>query len=161
MAEFKAIETQEEFEELLKPRLARATETARKKAFEEFQNQLDEANGFREKCVTLESSLNEKDETIKTLQAQLDESNTTAKKYEVKAMRTQAIVDNKLPMEFIDRLQGETAEEIQADAENLAELLKTNNRSYINLPSANNDDKIITDSKERGFNELLNKLKGE
>lgn len=159
MENFKPIETQEEFEEVLKPRLARAQETARKKAFEEFQTQLNEANGYKEQVTTLSKTLEEQNGKIEALTAQLGEANATAKAFETKAIRTQAILDHGLPVEFADRLKGETAEEIEQDAVTLSGLLKTTNKSYIGLPRANTD-KPPVDKKEAGFNELLEKLKG-
>ena len=161
MSEFKAIETQEQFEELLKPRLARERETARKKAFEELQPQIEEANSLKSQIATLEESAKQNGETIKGLQAQLAEAQETAKTYETKALRTQVVVDNKLPIEFAERLQGTTAEELQQDAENLAHLLASSNRNFKGLPRANADDKVPADPKEKAYHDLLNNLRGE
>ncbi len=161
MSEFKVITTQEEFEEMIKPRLARANETARKKALEEVAPQLEEAQGWKDKVAELETTIEGTNGKIRELEAQLADAQATAKNFEIDALKARIVMENKLPVEFTDRLRGETAEELQADAETLSGLLQSSNRNYKDLPLANNDDKKVVDAKEAGFTQLLDELKGE
>jgi hypothetical protein len=53
-----------------------------------------------------------------------DAAEKRAADLEIKALRSQVALDNNLPANLVDRLRGETAEELADDAKNLLSLLK-------------------------------------
>ena len=104
MADFKPIESQEELDALLAPRLQREREKA-VKPFEDYQSikdALDKAN----------KTLGEKDSTIADLQNQLRGARTDLAK-------TRTALAKGLPLEVVESLRGETEEELGKSADAL------------------------------------------
>ena len=119
---FSVIETQEQFDELVKDRIERAKESARKEA----EKELKELTSLREKIKASEEADKGKDELIQKLQEELDgakktvgELNTTVRGLEMSAKKAKIAHEYGLPYEMASRLNGDTDEEIQADAEAL------------------------------------------
>lgn len=124
MAEFKVINTQEEFDERIKERIERAE----KKAAEAFKGWLspDEVKALNEahkgeiekinaahsdelnKYAGYDEKFNEQAEKIKSL--------------EMAALKTKIATEKKLPLDAVEFLQGEDEESITANAEKLLKL---------------------------------------
>ena len=119
---FTTIETQEQFDALVKDRIERAKESARKEA----EKELSELEALREKAKKNEDSSKEKDALIAQLQEELEgakktvgDLNTTVRGLEMSAKKSKIAHDYGLPYEMASRLKGDTDEELQADAEAL------------------------------------------
>lgn len=137
MAEFKVIETQEQFDAAIKERIARAeAKVAEKYAAhispEDFQKKTDE---FNQQITALNESLNEEknkhaetDKTISGLQKQI-------KDYETASVKTKIAAEFGLPYEIASRLMGETEDEIRKDATNLQSMLNKNKVSPLHNPN--------------------------
>lgn len=116
--EFKAIETQEDFDAAIKARLDRNTKTVTdevKKSYEGYISP-DEAKKLTEQVDTLTKQLTEKDTSIADLTAK-------NKAYETASVKARIAHEKGLPFELADRLSGETEEDIAADAEKLAQFV--------------------------------------
>ena len=116
--EFKAIETQEDFDAAIKARLDRNTKTVTdevKKSYEGYISP-DEAKKLTEQVDTLTKQLTEKDTAIADLTAK-------NKQYETASVKARIAHEKGLPFELADRLSGETEEDIAADAEKLAQFV--------------------------------------
>lgn len=112
MAEFTPINTQEEFDALIKDRIERAKESTRKEYadYEDVKKKLCDKDAELSKMAERLTSL---DAANKDLTAKLSASETDSAK-------TRIALENGLPFEFKDRLRGSTEDEIRADAQLLA-----------------------------------------
>lgn len=116
--EFKAIETQEDFDAAIKARLDRNTKTVTdevKKSYEGYISPED-AKKLTEQVDALTKQLTEKDTSIADLTAK-------NKAYETASVKARICHEKGLPFELADRLSGETEEDIAADAEKLAQFV--------------------------------------
>lgn len=119
---FKVIETQEQFDEMVKDRLERAKETARKETLAEFSDYED----LKQQIDRFKTATSEKDNTIKELESRLkttekEKADAQAKTTAVELANTKIKVANELgiPIEMADRLTGDSEESIREDAEHL------------------------------------------
>lgn len=123
--EFKAIETQEDFDAAIKARLDRNTKTVTdevKKGYEGYLSP-DEAKkltaqteGLRQQVEALTKQLAERDGSIADLTAK-------NKQYETASVKARIAHEKGLPYELAERLSGETEKDIAADAEKLAQFV--------------------------------------
>lgn len=123
--EFKAIETQEEFDAAIKARLDRNTKTVTdevKKGYEgylspdEVKKLTAQTEGLRQQVNTLTAQLTEKDTAITDLTAK-------NKAYETASVKARIAHEKGLPYELAERLSGETEQDIAADAEKLVQFV--------------------------------------
>ncbi len=124
MADFKVIETQEQFEEAIKARLDRDRKTYRK-AFEEEMRE----KGWKspEEIEGLTKDLNTQIETLNAAAAETakkisekDEAIAKGEKYRTDLAKTRIAITAGLKLDYVDRLRGETEAEWEADAQVLA-----------------------------------------
>lgn len=106
MAEFKAINTQEEFDAAIKDRLARAEAAVRKqyegyKSPDDVQKELDKYKDFEK---------------------QVSDLKTENGKLKVAGWKQAALAKHKLPADYLEFIQGEDEKAIDASAEKLAKL---------------------------------------
>lgn len=135
MSEFKAIETQEALDEIIKARLERNTKTVTAEVTKQFEGYIspDEAE-------KLKSQLTEKDTSI----AELTAKNSA---YEAAAVKARIAREYGIPAELADRISGANEEEYKADAENLAKFVKSGKSA----PMFNNDDSGQLSGVEKAF----------
>ena len=121
--DFTPIETQEQFDSMVKERVERA----KKSAVKEFETQLKDLEQTKEQLAT-------KDSEIEALKAKINafegEKKTSEESYhamekelselKLKALKTQIAMDNNIPLGMADRIKGEDEEAMRADAEKLA-----------------------------------------
>lgn len=149
--EFTPIESQEQFDAMVKERVERAKKSAAK----EFETQLKDLEGIKEQLTS-------KDEEITALKAKIGDFESEKKSSEesyqsmqkelselkLKALKTQIAMDNNLPTDMADRIKGDDEEAMRADAEKLA--------SYVNrkvAPSFKTEE-VPSDPAEAGFREM-------
>ena len=163
MADFTPINTQEEFDEAIKARLAREKETVSK----QYESQIKELNtkyeALSSEKTAFETTVNENAETIKGLEEKLKEAEGKVKTFELDQLKQKAALDAGVPIEFKNRLTGETEEEIKEDAKSLAELFKQHNNR--NIPKFEPNEGVPANKEEarKGeFKKLVEKIqKGE
>lgn len=120
MSEFKAIETQEDFDAAIKARLDRNTKTVTDEVKKSFEGYLspDEAKKLTEQVEALTKQLAERDGSIADLTAK-------NKQYETASVKARIAHEKGLPYELAERLSGETEQDIAADAEKLAQFVSS------------------------------------
>lgn len=162
MSEFKVIETQEQFEEMMKDRLARAKETAISNAEKEFNEKYagytspDDLEAlkkeYEEKIKTLEDAAATAQDTLKAK----DEKIAEGEKYRTDLEKTRIAIGAGLDMKYADRLQGENAEEWRKDAEALAKDFKAA-RAAQTVPVGSGDPTITKEhSVKEEFKDWMN-----
>lgn len=123
--EFKTIETQEELDAIIKARLDRNTKTVTDEVKKSYDGYLspDEAKkltaqteGLRQQVNALTAQLTEKETAITDLTAK-------NKAYETASVKARIAHEKGLPFELAERLSGETEQDIEADAEKLAQFI--------------------------------------
>lgn len=124
MAEFKAITTQEEFDERIKERIDRAE----KKVREEFKGWLspDEVKKMADQNAEKIEAINSAHSKELEKYAGYDEKFTTQanriKELETNALKTKVANERHLPLDAVEFLQGDSEEAITASADKLAKL---------------------------------------
>lgn len=150
--EFKPIETQEQFDEMVKERVERAKKSTAKeydaqlKDLESIKEQLTskdaELEALKAKITAFESQKKADEESYQGLQKELSE-------VKLKALKSKIAMDAGLPADLAERLTGDDEEALKADAEKLASLV---NSKHV-APSFKNED-VPNDPAEAGFREM-------
>ena len=124
MSEFKAIETQEELDNVIKDRLARNTKNVTAEVAKKYEGFLspkelsEKTAGLESEIENLKKQLGEKDTSI----ADLTAKNTA---FEIAAAKSKIAREYGIPEELAGRLSGSSEEEYKADAERLAKFFKS------------------------------------
>lgn len=122
MSEFKAITTQEEFDNMVKERLDRQAKKTAEETEKRFKDWLS-PDDVKAKTAELEKKLAEKDGKLTESKAAFDKLTAEKKALELDRAREAAARDAGLPFELAGRLSGNTADELKADAEALSKLV--------------------------------------
>lgn len=149
--DFTPITTQEEFDAAIKSRLARERETITKQ-FADYEDVKTQLQKLTEAKAAYETSAKENADQIKNLNDQLSAANDRIKGFEVANLKTSAALAAGLPMEFADRLSGETKEDIEKDAASVAKLFKARNNKGV--PSFQPDEGVPASDEEARKSEL-------
>lgn len=155
--DFKPIETQEQFDEVIRERLARENKKYEgwtspdklqeiKDGYEQNASKKFEGYTSPEDLQTMKNNYESQLETIRN-------ENTSLK---ASQLRSKVANEFKLPAEMASRLQGTTEEELRTDAKTLAELVSTN--KAIVLPLHGGSTGGSTD-KNAAVKELLSQFK--
>lgn len=157
MADFKVINTQEEFDSAIKDRLERQD----KKTREEFKGWTspDDLKALNEKHQTEIQSLNEAHQKELEKYAGFDEKisayEAKIKGLEVSALKTRIANEKKLPFDAIEFLQGEDEKSIIESAERLSKLSGAGSSyGYVRNTETDKNDQ------DKDLRELLAKLPG-
>lgn len=124
MAEFKVINTQEEFDERIKERIERAE----KKAAEAFKGWLspDEVKALNDahkgEIEKINAAHSEELKKYAGYDEKFNEQAEKIKSLEMAALKTKIATEKKLPLDAVEFLQGEDEESITANAEKLLKL---------------------------------------
>ena len=158
MADFKAITTQEEFDEAIKSRLERQEKTIAAR-YSDYDALKEAAAKHDEDAKTWHERAQKDAETIKGLKAELETAKGTVKDYESKALKSSIAAEVGLPPALTDRLTGSTPEEIRKDAEALKAVFNQQNRE--GLPGFSGGEKKPQDAKDAALSDLLHQINGE
>ena len=118
--EFKAIETQEDFDAAIKARLDRNTKTVTDEVKKSYEGYISpgEAKKLNDQITSLTAQLTERDGSIADLTAK-------NKQYETASVKARIAHEKGLPYELAERLSGETEQDIAADADKLAQFVSS------------------------------------
>lgn len=159
MAEFKAIETQEELDRIIGERLARDRE-AKQKELKEKYGDLEELSNSKktleEEISKLNAQIKEQTEKSTNFDTQLAEMQAKVKSYETASVKQRIAHEYGVPFEMAGRLTGETEDEIRSDAQTIAKFLKQKD-----APPLGTTEPAGATGKEAAMKQLLNNLKGE
>lgn len=119
MSDFKAIETQEELDQIIEGRLARQKESLEKQ-FADYDQLKTRNEELESEVGSLQTTINETNEKAKSYDTTISDLNAKISGYETANLRTKIALQNGLPLDLADRLQGEDEASLKADAERLA-----------------------------------------
>ena len=119
MSEFKTIETQEELDNIVKERLRREREK-----FGDYDDLKKRVSELESENGALKATAEETKQTIAESDARIIELQGQVSNYETASLRTRIALQNGLPYDLADRLQGADEEELRADAERLAGFMR-------------------------------------
>lgn len=119
MSEFKTIETQEELDNIVKERIRREREK-----FGDYDELKKRVSELESENSALKSTVEDDKETRAGLDAQITELQGQVSNYETASLRTRIALQNGLPYDLADRLQGADEEALKADAERLAGFMR-------------------------------------
>lgn len=138
MSDFTPIETQEQFDEAIKDRLARAE----KKWQEKYSGYLspDDLTGKTEelnsKIEELSNSLNSANEKATADAEAIAGLEAKVKKYETASVKSRIAHEVGIPYELADKLSGDTEDDIRKDAEKLKPFVTQKSTSPLRNPEA-------------------------
>lgn len=119
MSEFKTIETQEELDNIVKERLRREREK-----FGDYDDLKKRVSELESENGALKATVEETKQTIAKSDAQITELQGQVSNYETASLRTRIALQNGLPYDLADRLQGADEEALRADADRLAGFMR-------------------------------------
>ena len=119
MSEFKTIETQEELDNIVKERIRREREK-----FADYDDLKKRVSELETENRALKSTVEDNKQTRAGLDAQITELQGQVSNYETASLRTRIALQNGLPYDLADRLQGADEEALRADAERLAGFMR-------------------------------------
>ncbi|HIH2941536.1 TPA: capsid assembly scaffolding protein Gp46 family protein [Streptococcus pneumoniae] len=119
MSEFKTIETQEELDNIVKERIRREREK-----FGDYDELKKRVSELESENSALKSTVEDDKQTRVGLDAQITELQGQVSNYETASLRTRIALQNGLPYDLADRLQGADEEALKADAERLAGFMR-------------------------------------
>ena len=150
--EFTPIETQEQFDQMVKDRVERAKKSAAK----EFETQLKDLEQLKESVTAKETEIGTLKAKLTDLEA---EKKTNGESYQsmqkelsqvkLSALKQRIAIDAGIPLEMADRLNGEDEESIKADAEKVKGFWGAKHVA----PSFKTEE-VPTDPAEAGFREM-------
>lgn len=151
MANFKPIETQEQFDELIKDRIARAESSAEKIAAEkyaDYESLKEQVAGFDDVKADLETQLKEATEKLAGNGTEVEGLNAKIKQLETDSLKVKIAYELGLPLDMADRLRGETEEDIRKDASTMADYTKKGAPSPLRNPDADDQDGVLAHFRE-------------
>lgn len=119
MSEFKVIETQEEFDAIIKNRLERV-----KEKYSDYDDIKALVVKVQDENSSLKSALETSKQETESSNKQIADLEAKISGYETENLRTRIALQNGLPFDLADRLQGTDEESLKADAERLASFIK-------------------------------------
>lgn len=150
--EFTPIETQEQFDAMVKDRVERAKKSAAK----EFETQLKDLEQLKESVTAKETEIGTLKAKITDLEAEKKTSgesfNSMQKELsqvKLSALKQRIAIDAGIPLEMADRLNGEDEESIKEDAEKVKGFLGAKHVA----PSFKTEE-VPEDPAEAGFREM-------
>ena len=117
---FKTIETQEEFDQVIKDRLERERTKIQKEMEEKLNAFTSENAQLKEQVTEFQKTIEkagEKDTQIKQLEGKLQE-------YERANLKRKIALENGIPYRLADRIQGDDEQSMTEDAKNLSSYFK-------------------------------------
>ena len=122
MTEFKVIETQEQLDTIIKARLDRE-----KSKYADYESLAEKIKNLETENTKLKQTISDKEESESTNLNRRAELEKSVSGWEAKALKQQVAIKYGLPFDLADRLQGDSEESLNEDAERLASLVTVNN----------------------------------
>ncbi len=140
---FKTIETQEQFDAMVKDRLERARESVRKE-YQDYESLKEKVNGFQKEKESYETK-------IASLTKSNEEITGKYKALETDSLKVKIALENGIPFEMANRLSGTDVDSITKDAKLLSGFVsKTHQQPRRNPEAGSSDD---------AYSSMLKKIK--
>lgn len=152
MSEFKIIETQAELDAIVKQRVAREREK-----FNDYEQLQKRVKELEEQNISLESALKNREESDENYTKQIVQLEHKISSYETTALKQRIALQQGLPFELAERLNGEDEQSLRKDAEQLSAFMQVNEV----VPPLKSVEPQITSGVEAGYQQLIKSLKFE
>lgn len=152
MADFKAIETQEELDKIITNRLEREREASNKR-YEGYISPDDHKKALAEQQKSFDDYKKAHEGDSRTI----EELTAKNKEYETAALKSRVARELGLSYEWVDRISGTDEKSIRADAEALKKLV---GNGHTTLPTKNTDPGT-GDDKDANLRAVLKSIKKE
>lgn len=151
--EFKTIETQEQFDAMVKDRIERAKEAARKE-FDGFiaPNKVKDLN---DQIASLTATVNSQKEQIDKHDQDIADRDAKIKSYETASVKSRVAHELGLPYDSVQFLMGEDEEAIRKSAESFSGILKAQNVAPLASQEPNGKDDV-----NNAYKQMLNQMNG-
>lgn len=122
MTEFKVIETQEQLDAIIKSRLDRE-----KAKYSDYDALAEKIKNLETENTNLKQAITDKETSESTTASKIADLEKDVTAWKNKSLKQQIAMKNGLPFDLADRLQGDTEESLNEDAERLASLVNVKN----------------------------------
>ena len=151
MTEFKVIETQEQLNAIIKARLDRE-----KEKYADYDQLAEKIKKLETENTNLKQTITDKETSESTSLTRISELEKDVTTWKQKSLKQQIAMKNGLPFDLADRLQGESEESLNEDAERLASLVNVKN--YIQ-PLADKEPNFESKGTDAAWREVVKNLK--
>lgn len=151
MTEFKAIETQEQLNAIIKARLDRE-----KEKYADYDQLSEKIKKLETENSNLKQTISDKETSEGTTASKISELEKDVTTWKQKSLKQQIAVKNGLPFDLADRLQGDSEESLNEDAERLASLV--NVKKYTQ-PLADKEPNFESKGTDAAWREVVKNLK--
>lgn len=127
MTDFKAIETQEDFDKAISNRLKRQEETLQKQyqeKYADYDNLKSSNETLKKELADTKKTLDDHKAKAETYDNQINELTSKVTEYEQANLRTNVALSNGIPYDLASRLVGNTEEELIEDAKRFSQFMK-------------------------------------
>ena len=122
MTEFKVIETQEQLDAIIKSRLDRE-----KAKYSDYDTLAEKIKNLETENTNLKQAITDKETSESMNLTRITDLEKDVTSWKQKSLKQQIAMKNGLPFDLADRLQGDTEESLNEDAERLASLVSVKN----------------------------------
>ena len=122
MTEFKVIETQEQLDAIIKSRLDRE-----KAKYSDYDTLVEKIKNLETENTNLKQAITDKETSESMNLTRITDLEKDVTAWKNKSLKQQIAMKNGLPFDLADRLQGDTEESLNEDAERLASLVSVKN----------------------------------
>lgn len=151
MTEFKVIETQEQLNAIIKARLDRE-----KEKYADYDQLAEKIKKLETENTNLKQTITDKETSESTNLTRISELEKDVTSWKQKSLKQQIAMKNGLPFDLADRLQGDSEESLNEDAERLASLVKV--KTYTQ-PLADKEPNVETNGIDSAWREVVKNLK--
>ena len=151
MTEFKVIETQEQLNAIIKARLDRE-----KEKYADYDTLAEKIKKLETESSNLKQTISDKETSESTTVSKIAELEKDVTTWKQKSLKQQIAMKNGLPFDLADRLQGDSEESLNEDAERLASLVKV--KTYTQ-PLADKEPNVETNGIDSAWRDVLKNLK--
>lgn len=122
MTEFKVIETQEQLDTIIKSRLDRE-----KAKYSDYDTLVEKIKNLETENTNLKQAITDKETSESSTASKIADLEKDVTAWKNKSLKQQIAIKIGLPFDLADRLQGDTEESLNEDAERLASLVSVKN----------------------------------
>lgn len=151
MTEFKAIETQEQLNAIIKARLDRE-----KEKYADYDQLSEKIKKLETENTSLKQTITDKETSESTSLTRISELEKDVTTWKQKSLKQQIAMKNGLPFDLADRLQGDSEESLNEDAERLASLVNVKNYTQ---PLADKEPNFESKGTDAAWREVVKNLK--
>ena len=151
MAEFKIIETQEQLDAIIKSRLDRE-----KAKYSDYDTLAEKIKKLETENTSLKQTITDKETSESTTASKIADLEKDVITWKNKSFKQQIAMKNGLPFDLADRLQGDSEESLNEDAERLASLVNVKNYTQ---PLADKEPNFESKGTDAAWRDVVKSLK--